>query len=66
MKFTSLRWEDGRASCAPLLYGFSWDGLGSKLAPEPVGSEYPDAKPAHRSNARVRWTDMTEAHDGAQ
>eukprot|EP00969_Alexandrium_andersonii_P202082 8929767-Alexandrium_andersonii.AAC.1 len=25
MQFLNLRWEDGRAACAPLLDGFSWD-----------------------------------------
>eukprot|EP00969_Alexandrium_andersonii_P295688 13070628-Alexandrium_andersonii.AAC.1 len=27
LQFVNLHWEDGRASCAPLLDGFNWDTL---------------------------------------
>eukprot|EP00969_Alexandrium_andersonii_P044506 1953547-Alexandrium_andersonii.AAC.1 len=66
MQFINLRWEDGRASCAPLLGGFSWDGLGPKLVSEPAGSEHADVKRARdRSSAKGQWADMTDARDGA-
>eukprot|EP00969_Alexandrium_andersonii_P291146 12870305-Alexandrium_andersonii.AAC.1 len=69
MQFITLRWEDGRASCAPLLGGFSWGGLGPKLYSEPAGPEHSDARPARRGNrtgAKVQRADMADAHGEAQ
>eukprot|EP00969_Alexandrium_andersonii_P266853 11793412-Alexandrium_andersonii.AAC.1 len=67
MQFLNLHWEDGRASCAPLLDGLTWDGLGPTLTSESAGSEFSDAERArNRSSAKVRWADMADAHDGAQ
>eukprot|EP00969_Alexandrium_andersonii_P345487 15271120-Alexandrium_andersonii.AAC.1 len=66
MQFINLRWEDGRASCAPLLDGLSWDKLGPRLDLEPVGPEHSDARSARRSNragVKVEWADMADAHD---
>eukprot|EP00969_Alexandrium_andersonii_P165934 7333055-Alexandrium_andersonii.AAC.1 len=69
MQFINLRWEDGRASCAPLLGGFSWDGQGPKLDSESAGPEHSDAMPARRNNrtgARVRWADVIDFRDEPQ
>eukprot|EP00969_Alexandrium_andersonii_P063593 2800334-Alexandrium_andersonii.AAC.1 len=46
LQFINLHWEDGRASCAPLLDGFSWDELDRKCVAGSAESECSDGQRA--------------------
>eukprot|EP00969_Alexandrium_andersonii_P324620 14344242-Alexandrium_andersonii.AAC.1 len=61
MQFLSLRWEDGRAACTPVLDGFSWEELDRKRAPESAEPECSGGQRARvRKNARVQWVDLDD------
>eukprot|EP00969_Alexandrium_andersonii_P070180 3097516-Alexandrium_andersonii.AAC.1 len=51
LEFIHLRWEDGRAACAPALDGFSWGMLSPKLGSRSGRPESSGADPTSRSNS---------------